>query len=59
VEEEKIGDMTLKLAIVKEVLLRVETAQEDRSLTQEEVSLLKCLKARFLGLALIEKLRIR
>ena len=56
-EEEKIGDTTLKLAIVKEVLLRVETAQEDRSLTQEEVSLLKCLKARSIGLALIEKLR--
>jgi len=57
VEEEKIGDTTLKLAIIKEVLLHVETAQEDRSLTQEEVSLLKCLKAHSLGLALIEKLR--
>ena len=44
-EVEKIRDMSLKLAMVKERLLHVETAQEDRSLTHEEVSLLKCLKA--------------
>ncbi|WVZ96688.1 hypothetical protein U9M48_042292 [Paspalum notatum var. saurae] len=55
----KIGDTKLQLVIVKEVILRLETAQEDRTLTFEELELLKKLKLRSLGLALIEKSRIR
>jgi len=55
----KIGDTKLQLAIVKEIILRLETAQEDRSLSQEELELLRRLKVRSVGLAMIEKSRIR
>jgi hypothetical protein len=51
----KIGDTALQLAIVKEVILRLETAHEGRTLTPEELYLLRCLKARSVGLTLIEK----
>jgi hypothetical protein len=54
----KVGDTRLKPAISKELILRFETAQEQRVLTQEELDLLKALKARALGLAVIEKSRI-
>jgi hypothetical protein len=54
----KVGDTKLQLAITKELILRLETAQEDRLLTSEEVEFLKVLKARSLGLAVIEKSRI-
>ena len=37
----KIGDTKLQLAIVKEIILGLETAQEDRSLSQEELELLR------------------
>ncbi|WVZ85360.1 hypothetical protein U9M48_032297 [Paspalum notatum var. saurae] len=39
----KIGDTKLQLAIVKEVILRLETAWESRTLTHEELDLLKKL----------------
>jgi hypothetical protein len=55
----KVGDTRLHLAISKELILRFETAQEERVLTQEELDLLNALKARALGLAVIEKSRIR
>ena len=45
--------------MVKEIILRLETAQEDRALTPEELDLLRRLKLRSIGLALIEKARIR
>jgi hypothetical protein len=54
----KVGDMKLQLAIVKEVILRLETAQEVRTLSLVELNLLGRLKAKSLGLALIEKSRI-
>lgn len=50
----KVGDMRLQLAISKELILRFETAQEEHVLTQEELDLLKALKARALGIAVIE-----
>ena len=37
----KIGDTKLQLAIDKEIILGLETAQEDRSLSQEELELLR------------------
>ena len=58
-KKSKIGDTRLQLAIVKEIILRLETAQEERTLTQDELDLLKRLKVRSIGLALIEKARIR
>jgi len=58
-KKSKIGDTRLQLAIVKEIILRLETAQEERTLTQDELDLLKRLKVRSIGLTLIEKARIR
>jgi hypothetical protein len=57
--KEKIGDTRLQLAIVKEVLLQLEAAQEVRTLTQQELDLRRRLKIRSTGLAAIEKSRIR
>ena len=42
----KIGDTKLQLAIVKEVLLQLEAAQEHRLLTHMELDLCRRLKAR-------------
>lgn len=58
-EREKIGDTRLQLAIVKEVLLQLEAAQELRTLTPQEIALRRQLKAKSTGLAAIEKSRIR
>jgi hypothetical protein len=55
----KVGDTKLQLAITKELILRLETAQKDRLLTSKESDFLKVLKARSLGLAVIEKSRTR
>ena len=57
--KEKIGDTRLQLALVKEILLQFEAAQEYRSLSQEELQLRRQLKIRSMGLAAIEKSRIR
>jgi hypothetical protein len=56
---EKVGDTRLQLAIVKEVLLQLELAQETRLLMSQETELCRRLKARSIGLAAIEKPRIR
>ena len=58
-KKSKIGDTRLQLAIVKEIILQLETAQEERTLTRDELDLLKRLKVRSISLALIEKARIR
>jgi len=57
--KEKIGDTRLQLAIVKEVLLQLEAAQESRVLTPQELHLRRQLKAKSTGLAAIKKSRIR
>jgi hypothetical protein len=57
--KEKIGDTKLQLALVKEVLLQLELVQESRMLTNQELNLRRRLKARSVGLAAIEKSRIR
>ena len=57
--KEKIGDTRLQLAIVKEVLLQLEAAPETMTLTAHEFDLRCRLKARSMGLAAIEKSRIR
>ncbi|CAD6342401.1 unnamed protein product [Miscanthus lutarioriparius] len=56
---EKVGDTRLQLAIVKEVLLQLVAAQENRLLTNQENELRRRLKARSTELAAIEKSRIR
>lgn len=55
----KIVDNKLQLALVKEVLLQLEAAQEHRMLTNQEPELCRCLKACSTSLAAIEKSRIR
>ncbi|XP_066320066.1 uncharacterized protein [Miscanthus floridulus] len=57
--KEKVGDTKLQLALVKEVLLLLELAQEARVLTAQELDLHRRLKARSVGLAVIEKSRNR
>jgi hypothetical protein len=49
----------LTMAICREVIDRFETAQEQRTLSPQEHSLLQLLKFRILGLAAIEKNRAR
>lgn len=49
----------LAMAICREVIGRLECAQEERQLSQQEIELLKMLKLRILGLAAIEKSRAR
>ena len=51
----KIVDNKLQLALVKEVLLQLEAAQEHRPLTNQEPELRRCLKACSTSLAAIEK----
>jgi len=58
-KKDKIGDMRIQFAIVKEVLLQLEAAQEHRVLTAMELHLCRRLKSRSTGLAAIEKSRIR
>jgi exonuclease III len=57
--KEKVGDTRLQLAVVKEILLQLEAAQESRALSDKELQLRRRLKARSTGLAAIEKARIR
>jgi hypothetical protein len=54
-----VGDTKLQLALVKEILLQLEATQESRTLTDQELELRRHLKARSIGLAAIEKARIR
>ena len=54
-KKDKIGDTRMQLAIVKEVLLQLEAAQEHRLLTGMELHLCRRLKACSTGLAAIEK----
>ena len=56
---EKDGDTRLQLAIVKEVLLQLKAAQENRLLTNQENELHRRLKTRSTELAAIEKSSIR
>lgn len=55
----QIGDIKLQLAVATEVILQLEVAQESRVLSVDERSLLSNLKSKFLGLAVLNKLKIR
>lgn len=57
--KEKIGDTRQQLALVKEIFLQLEAAQEYRSLSQEELQLRRQLKIHSMGLAAIKKSRIK
>lgn len=51
----KVGSVRLQLAIAREVVLRLDEAQESRALEQREVELRRGLKVRILGLASLAK----
>ena len=51
--------MKVQLHIALEVILRLDIAQESRSLSSEEIDLRKRLKRRLVGLAVLEKARKR
>lgn len=55
----RIGDIRLQLAIANEVVFQLDVAQEDRVLSEEEQCLRKLLKSRVLGLAALERIRLR
>lgn len=55
----KIGDIRLQLIIANEVVYQLDVAQEERTLSDAEQSLRKSLKSRILGLAAIERTRLR
>lgn len=56
---ETFGNARLQLHMVQEIILRLDIAQEERSLTQDELELRRDLKIRVLGLAAVERARRR
>ncbi|KAE8795881.1 hypothetical protein D1007_29155 [Hordeum vulgare] len=55
----KVGDIKQQLAIVNEMTLQLDAAQDHRSLSAEESGLRSKLKARSLGLAVLFKVKMR
>lgn len=55
----QVGDITLQLAVAMEVVFQLDVAQESRVLTNDERQLYSNLKARILGLSVLNKLKIR
>lgn len=53
------GDISLQVAIANEVIFQLNVAQEERLLLDDEQCLLKMLKTKSLGLAVLERLRLR
>ena len=49
--DKKIGSVRMQLALVREAIVRLDVAQESRSLSLQESQLRKSLKVRVLGLA--------
>jgi hypothetical protein len=58
-KRQNLDNLALRLAIANEVLLLLDTAQEQRSLTTEELQFQKYLKAKSVGLAAIQRARTR
>lgn len=55
----QVGDIRLQFAIANEVIFQLEVAQESRLLSDEERSLIAELKVKVLGLAVLNKIRIK
>ena len=53
------GEARMQLHMVQKIIFRLDQAQEERDLSEEEVCLLKDLKVRVLGLAAVERARRR
>jgi hypothetical protein len=54
-----IGDIRKQMLVGQEIILRLDTAQEERHLSVEERELRSCLKAREVGLAVINRIKAR
>jgi endonuclease/exonuclease/phosphatase (EEP) superfamily protein YafD len=58
-KRQNLGNLPLRLAIAKEALLLLDTAQEQRQLTHDELEFRRYLKAKADGLAAIQRTRAR
>lgn len=56
---DRVGNTRVQMAIATEIIFRLDVAQEERQLTSEEIIFRKELKARLLGLAAVERARMR
>lgn len=56
---QNVGDIKLQLAVANEVVFQLDVAQETRPLSDDECVLRSNLKARILGLAVLNKIQIR
>jgi hypothetical protein len=54
-----LGNLTLSLAIVKELILLLDRTQENRLLTLDELDFRSSLKAKSVGLATVQRTRAR
>jgi hypothetical protein len=54
-----IGDIRKQMLVGQEIILRLDAAQEDRHLSVPERELRSCLKARQVGLAVINRIKAR
>uniref|UniRef100_A0A0E0DYK4 Uncharacterized protein n=1 Tax=Oryza meridionalis TaxID=40149 RepID=A0A0E0DYK4_9ORYZ len=55
----QVGDIALQFAVATVVIFQLDVAQESRSLSDEERLLISNLKSRVLGLAMLNKIKIR
>ena len=58
-QRQSVGDIRKQLAVGKEIILRLDLAEEARPLSEEERGLRRTLKASYLGLLAIDKMKLR
>ncbi|KAM0871590.1 hypothetical protein ACQ4PT_039274 [Festuca glaucescens] len=58
-QRQSIGDLRMQLATAKEIILRLNQAEEARPLSDEERAMLHQLKCSYLGLLSIQKIKLR
>ncbi|KAM0822740.1 hypothetical protein ACQ4PT_071319 [Festuca glaucescens] len=58
-QRQSIGDLRMQLATAKEIILRMDQAEEARPLSDEERALRRQLKCSYLGLLSIQKIKLR
>lgn len=55
----KIGNIKMQIAIAKEIIWRMDVAEEERQLTHEELEFRKRIKLKYQGLLVIEKIKAK
>lgn len=58
-QKENIGNIKLQTTVAKEIILRLDVAEEERQLTQEELQFRKRIKLKHQGLIAIEKIKAK